>query len=416
MDTNRILKIGLFGFGCVGQGLYDILQKQPNLPAQVVKICVKDPLKERSLPANHFTFDAQELLNDDNLDILVEAISDAHDAYDIVTTALRQGKRVVTANKKMVAHHLEKLLQLQAEYGGLLLYEAAVAGGIPIVRTVEEFFGQEPVSRISGILNGSSNYILSQIFKEQKPYAEALQEAQDKGFAELDPWLDVSGADSRHKLCILSAHAFGRVLSPEEVPFIGINALSQPDWEFARCRGAVIKLVASLHKTEEGKLVPLVLPTLVQPTDDLTTVEQEFNGIVVEGAYTGLQLFKGKGAGGLPTGAAVLSDIAGLLKGYQYQYPKLQQNQEAAELDKGFELEIYVRTENASLLGVLGLTKIIMLQRQSETISLVGNVTLGALVKYQEKLRETGSLVMATSVHYTGHEKKIASPELAEAI
>ncbi|WP_066511818.1 homoserine dehydrogenase [Rufibacter sp. DG15C] len=417
MDTNRILKIGLFGFGCVGQGLYDILQRQPGFPAQIVNICVKDPLKERSLPADCFTFDAQELLNDDSLDILVEAISDAHDAYDIVTSALRQGKRVVTANKKMVAHHLEKLLQLQAEYGGVLLYEAAVAGGIPIVRTVEEYFGQEPVSRISGILNGSSNYILSQIFKEQKPYSEALQEAKDKGFAELDPWLDVSGADSRHKLCILAAHAFGRVLAPEEVPFIGINALAKADWEFAKRRGAVIKLVASLHNTEEGNLVPLVLPTLVNPIDDLYTVEQEFNGIVVEGAYAGAQLFKGRGAGGHPTGAAVLSDITGLLKSYQYQYKKLHEQLEEAGLDTDFELEVYVRTENVALLGALGLTQIKLLQRQGESIILVGNVTLGALVKYQEKLRETGSIVMATSLHYiAAQEKKKATPELAVAL
>ncbi|WP_207434378.1 homoserine dehydrogenase [Sabulibacter ruber] len=406
MDSHRLLKIGLFGFGCVGQGLYDILSREEGLPYKVDRICVKDPNKLRPLPSESFTYDWEEVLEDATLDILVEAISDASEAYTIVSEALRRGKKVVTANKKLVAYHLPELLALQNEFGGVLLYEAAVAGGIPIIRTVEEYFSNEPLDRVHGILNGSSNYILSQIFKKQKAYSEALKEAQDKGFAELDPWLDVAGADSRHKLCILTAHAFGRTLSPEEVAFFGIDFLDQQDWEFAKQNESVIKMVASVHQTPDGELVPVVLPSLVDSTDDLYGVEQEFNGVVVQGVYAGPQLFKGKGAGGHPTGAAVLSDIVSIANGYSYGYKKLNKTTNAPALALDFQFEVYLRSSEPDLVVELGLTNLQNVQRGADSFSLIGTVSLGSLIKSQELIRKAGAYVMALSSDFVNANVK----------
>ncbi|ALJ01023.1 homoserine dehydrogenase [Rufibacter tibetensis] len=406
MDSHRLLKIGLFGFGCVGQGLYDILSREEALPYKVERICVKDPKKLRPLPTESFTYDPLEVLQDESLDILVEAISDANEAYTIVTEALRRGKKVVTANKKLVAYHLPELLQLQQEFGGVLLYEAAVAGGIPIIRTVEEYFSNEPLERVHGILNGSSNYILSQIFKLQKGYAEALKEAQDKGFAELDPWLDVAGADSRHKLCILTAHAFGRPIAPEEVAFFGIDYLSGEDCDFAKKNGSVIKMVASAHLTSDGELVPVVLPSLVDASDDLFVVEQEFNGVVVQGAYSGAQLFKGRGAGGHPTGAAVLSDIVSINSGYSYGYKKLHKTTNAPALALDFEFEVYLRSSEPDLIVSLGLTNLQNVQRENDSFSVIGTVSLGNLIREQEQIRKAGAYIMALSSDFVGAHVK----------
>lgn len=407
MDSHRLLKIGLFGFGCVGQGLYDILSREESLPYKVERICVKDPNKLRPLPAESFTYDWQEVLQDQSLDILVEAISDAAEAYTIVAEALKQGKKVVTANKKLVAYHLPELLALQQEFGGVLLYEAAVAGGIPIIRTVEEYFSNEPLERVHGILNGSSNYILSQIFKLQKGYAEALKEAQDKGFAELDPWLDVAGADARHKLCILTAHAFGKTIAPEEVAFFGIDYLGDQDVAYAKQNNAVIKMVASSHLTSDGELVPVVLPSLVEASDDLFVVEQEFNGVVVQGAYSGPQLFKGRGAGGHPTGAAVLSDIVSINHGYSYGYKKLHKTTNAPALALDFEFEVYLRSSEPDLVVALGLANLQNVQRENDTFSVIGTVSLGNLIKAQDQIRSAGAYIMALSSDFVGaHAKK----------
>jgi len=414
MDSHRLLKIGLFGFGCVGQGLYDILSREESLPYKVERICVKDPKKLRPLPSESFTYDWQEVLQDQSLDILVEAISDAAEAYTIVAEALRKGKKVVTANKKLVAYHLPELLALQQEFGGVLLYEAAVAGGIPIIRTVEEYFSNEPLERVHGILNGSSNYILSQIFKLQKGYAEALKEAQDKGFAELDPWLDVAGADARHKLCILTAHAFGKTIAPEEVAFFGIDYLSDQDVAYAKQNDAVIKMVASSHLTADGELVPVVLPSLVDASDDLFVVEQEFNGVVVQGAYSGPQLFKGRGAGGHPTGAAVLSDIVSISHGYSYGYKKLHKTTNAPALALDFEFEVYLRSSEPDLVVTLGLANLQNVQRENDTFSVIGTVSLGNLIKAQDQIRSAGAYLMALSSDFVGAHAKKEKAELSK--
>ena len=334
----KSLKIGLFGFGCVGKGLYDILQddeKNTGFEAQILKICVKDPTKKRQINTSYFTFDKDEILENEEINTIVELISDADEAYRIVKNALLSGKNVVTANKKMLALHLEELVKIQKETGTSLLYEAAACGSIPIVRTLAEYYDNELLYSVSGIFNGSSNYILSKMATENLTYDVALKQAQDLGFAEADPTLDVAGFDPTYKLCLLAAQAYGIFVSPDEVLRIGINNLKKEDIEFAKAYSKngktdfKVKLVANISrigKIEENKLLLYVLPTFIGSENPLYNVENENNAVLVEAAFSDKQTFIGKGAGGHPTGSAVLSDIATLRYDYQYEYRKIRNN------------------------------------------------------------------------------------------
>ena len=192
------LKIGLFGFGCVGQGLYYVLNNSTGFKADIVKIGVKNRNKERSVSDDLITYDKWEILNNPEIDVVVELIDDVAEAFLIVSEALKKGKHVVTANKKLLALHLEELYALQQKYNVSLLYEASAGGSIPIIRTLEEYFDNEELEKVTGILNGTSNYILSKTLHENKSYETALLEAQEKGFAETDPSSDVEGFDPKY--------------------------------------------------------------------------------------------------------------------------------------------------------------------------------------------------------------------------
>lgn len=317
----RHIKMGLFGFGCVGQGLYETLNSSKNFAGEIKRICVKNPAKKRALPNDLFTFDKEEILNDPEIDIIVELIDDADAALEITRQALKNGKSVVTANKRMVAENLELLAQLQEQTGKAVLYEGAVCGSIPIIRTLEEYFGHEPLKEIKGIFNGSTNYILTRIFEDKLDYEKALQGAQDKGFAETDPRLDVLGFDPKFKLSILITHAFGIHVGPEKIVNLGIDRLKSADLEFARNRKLGIKLIA--HAERQGNEVfAYVLPRFVTEDHNLSEIRNEFNAITLNGDFCDDQLFIGKGAGSLPTGAAVLSDISALSYDYRYEYKK----------------------------------------------------------------------------------------------
>lgn len=316
------MKIGLFGFGCVGQGLYDVLSNSPGIKASIEKIAVKHRDKKRSLPAEFFTFDSYDLLNNPEIGLIVELINDADDAFDIVSYALKKGKNVVTANKKLVAEHLEELIQLQHETGTSLLYEAACCGSIPIIRTIEEYYVTELLNSVRGIFNGSSNYILTKVFQEGSSYLDALREAQDLGFAETDPTLDVGGFDPKYKLVILTAHSFGIFVRPEEVFNYGIQQLSTSDLQYAREKGLKIKLVANVYRVAADTITLYVMPQFAGREDSLFDVDYEYNGVIVEAAFSDKQFFRGKGAGGHPTGSAVLSDIAACSYEYKYEYHK----------------------------------------------------------------------------------------------
>ncbi|MGB5027197.1 MAG: homoserine dehydrogenase, partial [Chitinophagaceae bacterium] len=199
METHKQLTIGLFGFGVVGEGLYKVLQQTPSLNAAIKKICIKNYGKKRNAPASLFTTDKDELLNDHDINVIVEVIDDADAAFHIVTTALKNGKNVVSASKKMIAEHLPFLLELQQQTGRSFLYESAACASIPVIRNLEEYYDNDLLHSIKAIVNGSTNFILTKIFEEGLDFKQALVLAQQLGFAESNPKLDVEGYDAVNK-------------------------------------------------------------------------------------------------------------------------------------------------------------------------------------------------------------------------
>jgi len=320
------LKIGLFGFGVVGKGLYHVLNETHGVKAEIKRICVKNKDKQRNLPSDIFTFDKADILADKEIDIVVELIDDAPAAFEIVKAALRAGKHVVTANKRMLAENLEEIYNLQQKYDRSVLYEGAVCGSIPILRNLEEYYDNDLITSIEGIFNGSTNFILTKVFEEKKSYADALKTAQELGFAESDPSLDVKGFDPKFKLAIAIAHTFGVFVKPENIINVGIDKISAVDLKYAKENNLTIKLVARAYKLD-GKIIGFVAPQFIPADHMLANVRNEYNAVLVEGAFAEKQVFIGKGAGGYPTGSAVLSDISALTFDYRYEYKKYTQGE-----------------------------------------------------------------------------------------
>jgi len=381
---SKKLKIGLFGFGVVGQGLHDIIRGQ-NLNLEIVKIAIKNPEKKRSLDAHLFTTSHEEILNDPEINTIVELIDDADAAFRIAKTALSNGKNVVSANKKMIALHLAELVQLQADNGTSLLYEGAVCGSIPIIRNLEEYYDNELLHGISGIFNGSSNYILSKIFNEGLAYSTALKQAQDLGFAETDPILDVGGYDPKFKLTIATAHAYGLFINPDKILNVGIQNISDADIQYAREKNFKIKLVPTARKISTKQVVTFVLPKFVKADDFLYNVENEYNGVTVQAAFADKQFFFGKGAGGHPTGAAVLSDIAALRYYYRYEYKKYHQQNGLIHTDK-VSIEVYLRYVHEYTVEKLQVENISERFSRNDYKYVIGSVSLKSLIENRDLL------------------------------
>jgi homoserine dehydrogenase len=397
------LKIGLFGFGCVGQGLYDVLSKSSGIKADIVKICVKDRSKSRKLPIELFTFDKNDILNNPEINLVVELIDDADEAFNIVKTAMTSGKSVVTANKKMVANHLTELVELQNKHNVSLLYEASSCGSIPIIRTLEEYYDNELLNSVSGIFNGSSNYILSKIFNEHLDYSTALKQAQDLGFAESNPLLDVGGFDAKFKLTIIAAHAYGLFIHPDEILNLGIQNLSPADIEYARKSGRKIKLVNVARKLNEDEISIHTMPTFVAPHQYLYFVENEFNGVIVEAAFSDKQFYLGKGAGGHPTGSAVLSDISAVTYDYKYAYHKASQDKKL-RYSRNVLIELYVRYSDEEELNLI----------EFENISEKGNGFVIGTVKL-EKLLKTATEIQNSRLFIANTGKNSSELTLQES-
>ena len=345
MTTSTKQTIGLFGFGVVGEGLYNVLQKSPTTKAIIKSICIKEPQKERSLAKEAFCTDYNTILGDPEVNLVVELISDADEAYKIVKSAMLSGKSVVSGNKKMLANNLEELIEIQNKNGVALLYDASACGSIPVIRNLEEYYDNDLLLSIIGILNGSSNYILSKIFNENSTYEQALRKAQELGFAEADPTLDVSGQDSLNKLIILATHGFGTIVNPSEVFVLGIDKLNSFDIRFAKEKGLKIKLIAQATKINGNSFSLLVMPKLVTADDYIFNVEDEYNGVVIQGEFYEKQFMFGKGAGGFPTGSAVLSDITARMHGYKYEYKK-RKYFDSPQFTNDVQIKIYLRYKN----------------------------------------------------------------------
>lgn len=341
MPADKKLVIGLFGFGVVGEGLYRILQKTESLNAQIKKVCIKNPDKKRNAPDSLFTTDKDEILNDPEINVIVEVINESQPAYEIVTTAFKNGKEVVSASKKMIAEHLPELLELQKKTGLSLLYEASACASIPVIRNLEEYYDNDLLHGIRGIVNGSTNYILTKMFEDNLDFKQALLQAQQLGFAEVDPTLDVEGWDALNKWVILLLHAYGVVTKPTDLLFTGIQNISGSDAHVGREKHFEIRLVGQAKKLENGKVAAFVLPQFVKQEDHLSFVKNEYNGAVLESSFSDKQFFYGKGAGSFPTASAVLSDISALRYGYHYEYKKLYYHK-PNELTNDFYLKVYV--------------------------------------------------------------------------
>lgn len=341
MDAHKQLTIGLFGFGVVGEGLYKVLQQTPSLKATIKKVCIKDPAKKRNAPADLFTTDKNILLDDEEINVIVEVIDDANAAFKIVSTALKNKKDVVSASKKMIAEHLPALLKLQQETGQSFLYEPAACASIPVIRNLEEYYDNDLLHSIKAIVNGSTNFILTKMFEEKLGFKEALLLAQQLGFAESNPKLDVEGYDAVNKWTFLLTHAYGIIESPENILFTGIQNINAGDANVAREKNYEIKLVAQAKKLNNGKVAAFVLPQFIKQDDHLAFVKNEYNGVVIESGFADKQFFYGKGAGSFPTASAVLSDISALRYQYQYEYKKLYHHK-PHQLADDFYLRVYI--------------------------------------------------------------------------
>jgi homoserine dehydrogenase len=356
METQKKLTIGLFGFGVVGEGVYNVLQQTPSLKASIKKICIKDHSKKRNAPASLFTTHKDELLNDPDINVIVEVIDDAAAAFEIVSTALENGKDAVSASKKMIAENLPALLRLQQQTGQSFLYESAACASIPVIRNLEEYYDNDLLHSMKAIVNGSTNFILTKMFEEGLDFKEALILAQQAGFAESNPRLDVEGYDAVNKWTFLLTHAYGIIERPDNILFNGIQNIHAADAVVATSKYQQIKLVAQAQKLNNssrpgspGKVAAFVLPQFVNCDDHLAFVKNEYNGVVIESSFADKQFFYGKGAGSFPTASAVLSDISALRYRYKYEYKKLYHHQPHA-LSNDFFLRVYISFDDLSLI------------------------------------------------------------------
>ena len=335
------LIIGLFGFGTVGEGFYKVLQQTSSMNATIKKVCIKNMHKKRSAPISLFTTNRDELLEDKEINVIVEVIDNSEDAFFIATTAMKNGKAIVSASKKMIAEHLSELVALQLQAGVPFLYESAACASIPVIRNLEEYYDNDLLECITGIVNGSTNYILTKIFDEGLSFATALQSAQQLGFAESNPDFDVLGIDAVNKLTLLLVHAYGIIAEPGSLLYSGINNISKADARLAVERDCQIKLTARAVKLKNGGVTAFVLPQFVKSDSQLFNVKNEFNGVVIKSSFADEQFFYGKGAGSLPTASAVLSDISALSYDYRYEYKKLRYHT-APAFTTDFYLKVYI--------------------------------------------------------------------------
>lgn len=336
------LNIGLFGFGVVGEGIYKVLEEKPQLNATIKKIVIKDPAKPRNAPQELFSSNPDDILEDDEINVVVELISDADAAHVIIKKAFNKQKHVVSANKKLIADHHKELLELQNANNVSFLYEASVCGSVPIIRNLEEYFDNDLLNYVSGIVNGTTNYILTKMANENESYQDALKAAQENGFAEADPTADVEGFDAASKISIVTLHAFGKKIDASEVIRKGITSLQVEDFKYAKEKGATIKLIAkSQLDAKSGEITSTVLPTFVSLDKTIALVNNEYNGVLIGSSLADEQFLYGKGAGRFPTASAVLSDISALKYDYKYSVRKFENN-ETAIFNQSGKLRVYI--------------------------------------------------------------------------
>ncbi len=315
-----MVSIAVMGHGVVGSGVVEVLYKNQQSIDQRAgeEIRLKYVLDLLDFPGLHysdkFIKDFDIILNDDEVSVVVEVMGGLNPAYDFVKRCLMAGKSVVTSNKELVAAKGCELLALARENNVNFLFEASVGGGIPIIRPISQCLAANEIVEILGILNGTTNFILTKMFKEGMSFEDSLALAQKLGYAERNPEADVGGQDTCRKICILASLAFGKHVYPAQVSTEGITAVTALDVAYAASHGYAIKLIGQVKKLEDGRIQCLVAPMLVPGDSQLSSVDDVFNAIVVRGDATGDVMFYGKGAGKLPTASAVVADVIDCVK------------------------------------------------------------------------------------------------------
>lgn len=315
-----MVKIAVLGHGVVGSGVCEVLLhnqesiiRRAGQPIEVKRILDLRDFKELSY-SDKFTKNFDDIINDDEIDIVVEVMGGISPAYEFATSALKKGKSVVTSNKELVAEKGAVLLRLARENNANFFFEASVGGGIPIIRPMHLCLAANDIDEIEGILNGTTNFILTKMIKEQMSFEKALKLAQDLGYAERNPAADVEGHDACRKICILASLAFGRHVHPENVYTEGITAITLEDVEYAYDADCVIKLIGKASKDKNGMINCMVSPSFVHNSSQLAHIDDVYNGVLVHGNATGDVVFYGKGAGKLPTASAVVADVIDITK------------------------------------------------------------------------------------------------------
>ena len=310
-----MVNVAILGFGVVGSGVAEVLATNgPHIDQKVDDLIrLKYILDVRDFPDSPFAdkvvHDFSVIENDPEVSIVVETIGGAKAALDFTRRALRAGKSVVTSNKELVAEHGCELLALAAEQGVSYLFEASVGGGIPILRPLNQCLAANEIEEITGILNGTTNYILTRMIRGGLSFDAALKEAQANGYAEQDPTADIEGHDACRKICILASLAFGRHIYPRQVPAEGITGVTLSDVAWAESCGKKLKLLGRAIRQADGRVCAYVSPHLVDVENPLAGVEDVFNAIAVKGNAIGDVMFYGRGAGKLPTASAVVADV-----------------------------------------------------------------------------------------------------------
>lgn len=308
-------KIAVLGFGVVGSGTVELFYKNKNKIVEKAgtDLDIKYILDIREFPGSpfegKFTKDINDILNDDEVTLVAEVMGGVNPAFDFVKSCLERGKSVVSSNKELVAKKGAELLRTAKEHNCNFLFEASTGGAIPIIRPLHQCLAANDITAVAGILNGTTNFILTKMINENMPFAEALSTAQKLGYAEKDPTADVEGHDACRKICILSSLVFGKHVYPEWVHCEGISDITAEDAQYAESWGGAVKLIGSVKRTADGKILPIVRPAFVCGANQLSSVNDVFNGIMVYGDAIDQVMFYGRGAGKFPTASAIVADL-----------------------------------------------------------------------------------------------------------
>ena len=361
------VKIALLGLGNVGSGVWKILQtnneeimKRSGCKVEIAKILVRDKNKPRDVevPDHIITTNFEDIVEDDSIKIVVEVMGGIEPAREYMLKCMDKKKQIVTANKMLLAIHGDELYQKADKEGVMFNYEASVAGGIPIIQAINESLTANKIEELYGIINGTTNFILSKMELEGSRFEDVLKEAQDKGYAEADPTSDIEAFDAQYKLAILSSLAFGTKIDVKKIYREGITRITDVDMEYAKSFGMVIKLLA-IAKDRDGKLELRVHPTMIPDTHPLANVYDSFNAVFAKGNAVGDLMFYGRGAGDLPTGSAIVADIISIVRANvdeENPMPVVKNNLWNKEIMnvKDIESKYYIRATVADESGVLG--------------------------------------------------------------